>query len=145
MNLPTEYLDLLKANYPRRKGGQGWADTARLVAQHITKGHSWESILAGSRAYKDFCDREGLTGTEYVKQAATFFGKGQWWAEDYSEPAKPKLPQEIAKERRWQQLHDRADAVGFRYPTAIEKQVDPGIYEGHLREAERQSNVRAIK
>ena len=143
--LPAELLDQLRSNYPRRKGGQGWADTARLVAEHLRKGHDWALILAGCKAYKDFCDREGLTGTEYVKQAATFFGRGQWWAEDYSEPAKPRLPSEIAAERRWQALRDRADRIGFRNPTAIELKVDPSVYEGHLSYAEQQGNVRAIR
>jgi len=141
----SEQVAQLKQNYPRRKGGQGWHDTERLIAKHLAAGHKFADILAGSIAYKDFCDREGLTGTEYVKQACTFFGRGCWWTEDYSEPAKPKLPAEIAKERKWQELHDRADRIGFRYPTSLEKLCDPAIYEDRLKQAERQSNVRAIR
>ena len=143
--LPSDFLEQLKAIYPRRKGGQGWVDTTRWVRIHVRAGHAWQAILDGCTAYKDFCDREGLTGTEYVKQAATFFGRGCWFAEDYSEPAKPKLPHEVAKERRWQQLYDRADKVGFRYPTDMEKLVDPGIYEDKLRQAERDTNITTLR
>lgn len=143
--LPAELLDQLRSNYPRRKGGQGWIDTSRLVAEHLRRGHDFASILAGCKAYRDFCDREGLTGTEYVKQAVTFFGRGCWWAEDYSEPAKPKLPAEITRDRKWQELHDRADLIGFRYPTTLEKMCDPAVYEGQLQYAERNGNVRALR
>ena len=145
MILAVDQLELLKSLYPRRKGGQGWADTARLVAQHLRQGHDWEAILAGTRAYRDFCDREGLTGTEYVKQAATFYGRGCWWAEDYSEPSKPRLPSEISLERRWQALQQRADAIGFRNPTPLERAVDPSVYEFQLKGAEASSNVRGIR
>jgi hypothetical protein len=145
MPMVTDYIDTLKATYPRRKGGQGWADTERQIEKHLRTGHDFKAILAGCTAYREFCDREGLTGTEYVKQAVTFFGPGRWWQEDYSEPAKPPLPAEIAAARRWQALMDRADRAGFRNPTPLEKSVDPSVYEGQLKIAEQASNIRAIR
>lgn len=132
--LPSEYWEILKAEYPRRYGDQGWIAVRTLIPRALTAGATWDEILEGTRAYKRYCDETGKTGTELVKQAKTFFGPNQLWTEDYSAPAKPKSASEIAAERRWESLKERARLAGFRGPHAIEP---ADAYETALRIYER--------
>ena len=76
----------LRAAYPRRSGAQGWLPAERLVEGHIRNGVPFDEILEGTKAYAKWCDYTGKTGTELVKQARTFYGRDQWWDEDYSIP-----------------------------------------------------------
>lgn len=144
--IPADWLDQLRANYPRRSGGQGWAALPRLLGPILHNDGVWQSLLAGAKSYRSHCDREGLTGTEFVMQARTFFGRDRWWEESYEPEARPKLPAELALERRWQALKDRAGYAGFRQPTEIELKCDPSAFEGQLKNFERNqpSNVTTI-
>ena len=60
-------------------------------------------MLAGAKAYKAYNDRIGKTGTEYVKTAEVFFGRGEWWVE-YAE---------MATSQRAESLKARARQLGF--------------------------------
>src|ERR1039458_2617225 len=145
-DLPDDWLDQLKRAYPRLCGGQGWAALPRLLQSILRNDGIWPLLLAGAASYRSHCDREGLTGTAFVMQARTFFGRDCWWQESYEPEYKPKLPAEIQRERRWQALKDRAGYSGFRSPTSIELAVDPSVFEGQLVNYERnqQSNVTSI-
>ena len=127
--LPTDFLDQLKTIYPKR-ANQGWGAVDRLVRNHIKSGYDFERMIDGAKSYAGYIHREGMEG--YVKMAQTFFGRDRHWLEDYSEPAKPALPHELALQRRWQELKDRAAYAGFRAPDPIESQCDPSIYEDRL-------------
>jgi len=140
VDLPEDWLEQLKALYPRRSGGHGWGALPRLIRKALASGATWESLLQGTKSYRGYCDREGLTGTNFVKQARTFYGSDGWWQESYEPEAKPKLPAQIALERRWQALRDRADLCGFRGPTPLES---ADVYETQLRFAEQ--GIRSIK
>jgi hypothetical protein len=77
--------------YPARSGGQGWIKARELYLAHVLGGADPEAILVGTTAYATHCTARSLVGTELVKMAQTFFGKGRWWAEDYS--ATPTIAQ----------------------------------------------------
>lgn len=139
-SFPEDWLKQIKDLYPRRSGGQGWGALERLMGKIEVQGSQWSQVMEGVRSYRAYCDREGLTGTHFVKQAKTFFGADGWWQESYEPEAKPKLPAEIALERRWQALRDRADLCGFRSPDPLES---ADVYETSLRFAER--GLRAVK
>lgn len=134
MQLPTDYLEQLRAEYPRRDGDNGWLHVRSLVPRAITMGATWARILKGTRAYKIHCDRKGLTGSELVKQARTFFGRDQWW-EEWCDMAPVQTPQQLAQAARWVGLKARSAAIGFRDPTAMES---CDVYETVLRRAERE-------
>lgn len=132
--LPPDYLEILKAEYPRRYGDQGWIAVRTLVPRALTAGATWEEILEGTRSYRRFCDATGKTGTELVKQAKTFYGSQQLWTEDYSPPQPKRSAQELALEQRWERLRARGVSAGFRAPLPVES---PDVYETALRMHER--------
>ena len=103
MNLPDDWLEQLRTNYPRRNGAQGWAALKRLVPRAIAEGSTFDELLTGAKAYKLYNDRIGKTGTEFVKTAEVFFGRGEWWKE-YAE---------MATSERADNLKTRARALGF--------------------------------
>lgn len=132
MSLPENWLEELQKIYPRRTGGQGWGALPRLIQKILARGGTWPQLLAGAKSYRNHCDREGLTGTSYVRQARTFFGPDDWWNESYEPEAVPKLPHQVMLERRWQALKDRAYNSDFRQPTTIEMKCDPSAFESQL-------------
>jgi len=134
MNLPPDYVEQLKKEYPRRDGDNGWVHVRTLIPRALTAGATWERILAGTRAYKAYCDKNGKTGTELVKQARTFFGPNQFW-DEWADMEPVKTPRQAAEEVRWAALRVRAEACGFRSPTAVES---PDVYETAMRQAERE-------
>lgn len=134
MDLPSDWFEQIRKEYPRRDGDQGWVAVRTLIPRAITYGSSWEEILNGTRAYKAYCERKGIAGTEYVKQAKTFYGASQAWLEDWTPPV-VQSPQQLAVERRWDSLRARASAAGFREPHAVES---PDVYETQLRAFERE-------
>lgn len=73
----------LRAEYPKRKGGQGWHDAFQSVERHLRAGVQPAAILEGTKRYAAFVSHEGLEGTSFVKQAATFFGRGRHWTEEW--------------------------------------------------------------
>src|ERR1700679_2093909 len=134
--LPENWVEILKSEYPHRCG-QGWTPAQKQVSRRVAEGHSWTEILSGTRDYRSYCDREELTGSSYVLMAKTFFGPDCWFKEDWRPQAKPKLPQQVALERRWNDLKERAETIEFRQPTEIELSVDPSVFEQHLKEYEK--------
>ena len=127
--LPHDFMTLIRSSYPKRKGGQGWADAERLIAKHVSRGTSFDEILTGTINYAKFCDHEGATGSEFVKQACTFYGPGRWWQEDYGIP---KSPEQLRLEARWTDLKARAAASGFtRF--ADDPRISADVFESALR------------
>ena len=113
--IPEDWLEQLKNEYPKRYGGQGWAALRRLIPQRLSEGATWDEILEGTKAYAKFCKHTGKTGTELVKQARTFYGRDCWFLEDYDVPEptfKRRRPEEYTEEQRkadaakaWQELN----------------------------------------
>jgi hypothetical protein len=136
MLLPPDWLEQLQAVYPRRDGPHWWVRVRTILPQSVSAGATWDQILAGTKGYAAYCDRQGFSGTSYVKPACNFFDyRTQGWGEDFSVPEKPKSPAERVQEARWAALQARRAACGFRPPTPIES---PDVYETQLRSAERE-------
>lgn len=76
-NAPREtegwFLDF-KLAYPDRAGDQGWRKALRAANARIAEGHKPEEFIEGAKRYAVFVAAKGDTGTEFVKQAATFLG-----------------------------------------------------------------------
>ena len=80
-------FDEVKEAYPKRGGGQRWQDAERFYNTRIQEGVTHQEILAGVLRYRDYCNQTGKTGTEYVQQAATFFGRNQGYKEPWTMPS----------------------------------------------------------
>lgn len=102
-DVPEDWLQILRQEYPRRYGGNGWQALKKIVPARLSEGYTWEQLLEGTKGYKKYCIKTGLIGTVYVKQARTFFGPDCWFDEDYSEPAQEvryRRPEEQTEEQR---------------------------------------------
>ncbi len=134
MQLPTDWLEQLKREYPKRDGDNGWIAVRTLVPRALSAGATWDRIMAGTKAYRVHCESTDKSGTAYVKQARTFYGPEQYF-DEWADMLPVKTQKQIAEEARWVMLKDRAAACGFRQPSSVESE---GAYETSLRFAERE-------
>jgi hypothetical protein len=68
-------------------------------------------MLDGVRRYAAFCRATGKTGTEYVMQAARFFGRAEEYAEPWTVPPKeqPKYGRDDARLRAAEPVRETPD------------------------------------
>lgn len=72
--------------YPKRAGGNSKADALKAWNARIAGGIESARMLDGVQRYAAFCKATGKIGTEYVKQAATFFGPGLHFDAEWTLP-----------------------------------------------------------
>jgi hypothetical protein len=72
--------------YPKRAGGNSKADALKAWNARIAAGIESARMLDGVQRYAAFCKATNKIGTEYVKQAATFFGPGLHFDADWTPP-----------------------------------------------------------
>jgi len=101
-----EFLEL-KEIYPKRLGGNPWPRAFKAYLTRIKQGYTHAEIKAGAIRYAAFCDATAKTGSEYVLQAATFFGPDERWDEEYEIP-KPKIQDQFKGMNRDQQIEAKA-------------------------------------
>lgn len=70
--------------YPKREGSNSKADALKQWKARVKAGVAESDMLAGVKRYAAFCAAKGKVGTEFVKQAAVFLGKGEHWKADYT-------------------------------------------------------------
>ncbi|EMJ7956540.1 TPA: helix-turn-helix domain-containing protein [Enterobacter chengduensis] len=88
-NKITEYspeFEIAWAAYPRRAGGQDKAGAFKAWSARIREGVSIQVMLDGTRRYADFVVATGAAGTQYVKQAKTFYGPSNFFLEAWEKP-----------------------------------------------------------
>lgn len=101
-----EFLEAWAA-YPKRGGGNSRADAWRAWQARVRAGVEPAEILAGVERYARYCAHQGQIGTPYVKQAATFFGPGEHWRDEWACPARPanraeqKVAANVETARNW--------------------------------------------
>src|ERR1039458_1776072 len=83
-------LEQLREAYPKRAGDQRWTKARSAIDARLRAGDTFDAMLAGVQRYAAFCTAEGMTGTKFVKQAATFFGPERGFAEPWEIPGKCK-------------------------------------------------------
>ncbi len=71
-----------KKNYPKRTGGQGWADAEIHWRTHLKAGVDPQTILQGVERYRLYVEHEGVPGN-FIKMASTFFGPGKHFTEEW--------------------------------------------------------------
>ena len=75
--------------YPMRAGGNSRKLAHRAFAARVAEGVPLADLIAAVDRYAAFVRATGREGTEYVKQAATFFGPGEHWREGWDVPRLP--------------------------------------------------------
>ena len=78
------------ADYPQRAGGNSKRDAYKAWAARVKSGADPGAIHAGVLRYAAFLTATGKVGTEFVKQAATFFGPAEHYREPWTAPRKPE-------------------------------------------------------
>ena len=79
------------AAYPKRSGSNPKRKAYSAFLQRI-KEYENAPIFSGITRYAAFCVETGKTGTEYVMQAATFFGPDKHYENDWTIPAAQNNP-----------------------------------------------------
>lgn len=72
--------------YPLRIGGNPKLKAFKAWSARLQGGVSAEEIHAGVERYRAYCEAARKIGTEYVKQAATFFGPDEHYLEAWTLP-----------------------------------------------------------
>lgn len=85
----TEYPDwfnLLMTIYPPRSGSNDKRAAFKACNARIKEGYTVEQMVAATQRYRVYVLATGKLNTEYVKQAATFFGPGGHIDNDWKIP-----------------------------------------------------------
>ncbi|HDS1113650.1 TPA: hypothetical protein QDZ58_000460 [Pluralibacter gergoviae] len=105
----TEEFEQAWQEYPKRSGGNSKADAFKAWTARIKTGATAEELTDGVRRYARYAAASGKLGTEYVKQASTFFGPSKHYEEPwaYSAPSGQRDPNIVPQP-------DSAIPTGFR-------------------------------
>ncbi|WP_418517231.1 helix-turn-helix domain-containing protein [Enterobacter hormaechei] len=85
-NYSNEFEQAWQA-YPKRAGGNSKAAAWKAWKARIKDGVTTVEMLAGVNRYAAYVRATGSAGTQYVKQAATFFGPDRHFDESWQAPA----------------------------------------------------------
>lgn len=85
-NYSNEFEQAWQA-YPKRAGGNSKAAAWKAWKSRIKDGVTTEAMLAGVSRYAGYVRATGSEGTQFVKQAATFFGPDRHFEEVWQPPA----------------------------------------------------------
>lgn len=110
---PEWWLDF-KLAYPSRAGDQGWRRAQKAANARIAEGHTPTEFTEGARRYAAYCDAVGNSGTEYVKQAATFLGPDKPFLLPWTPPASKaqrKQDRNIDAGLEWLEQQEAADKL----------------------------------
>ncbi|MDJ6542625.1 helix-turn-helix domain-containing protein [Salmonella enterica] len=75
--------------YPKRAGGNSKSAAWKHWKARLKDGVKPEDMLAGVKRYAAYCQTTANIGTQYVKQAATFFGLDRHFEESWQTPSAP--------------------------------------------------------
>lgn len=101
------------AEYPKREGGSSKPDARKAWVARVKSGVSGEEMLEGVKKYAAYIRSIGKEHTRYVKQAATFFGPGEHWKNDYTarvEDGEGRGNRRESAFERQQRIHRELDA-----------------------------------
>ncbi|WP_227699803.1 hypothetical protein [Raoultella ornithinolytica] len=75
--------------YPKRAGGNSKAGAFKAWKARLKDGVKPDDMLAGVKRYATYARATGSIGTQFVKQAATFFGPDRHFDESWQAPSAP--------------------------------------------------------
>ncbi|HCE8860334.1 TPA: helix-turn-helix domain-containing protein [Klebsiella michiganensis] len=76
-------------SYPKRAGGNSKAGAFKAWKARLKDGVKPDDMLAGVKRYAAYARATGSVGTQFVKQAATFFGPDRHFEESWQSPSAP--------------------------------------------------------
>lgn len=82
MEAYTAEFEEVWAFYPKRPGANK-ADSFKAWKARIREGTAPETMIAGTLRYAAYCQRN-ISAPEFIKQPATFFGKGRHFESDWA-------------------------------------------------------------
>mgnify|MGYP000533458542 CR=1 FL=1 len=81
----TSEFECLWAEFPKRTGNPKAAAYTQYKARFKDK-YEYNDMLEGTKRYKQFCIATGKMGTEFVMQAKKFYGRDEWFLEEWEIP-----------------------------------------------------------
>ncbi|ENT2234035.1 helix-turn-helix domain-containing protein [Escherichia coli] len=75
--------------YPKRAGGNSKSAAFKAWKARLNEGVNPETMLEGVKRYAGWVSAMGNSGTQFVKQAVTFFGPDRHFEESWQQPAAP--------------------------------------------------------
>lgn len=75
--------------YPKRAGGNSKPGAFKAWKARLKDGVKPEDMLAGVKRYAAYARATGSVGTQFVKQATTFFGPDRHFEEAWQAPVAP--------------------------------------------------------
>ena len=99
-NANTPDFETCWTQYPKRAGGNPKRRALKAWNARLANGRSVDEMTKGIQRYRAFCDSTEKTGTEFVMQAATFFGRDEQFLELWEIPdsSRPKSAGELVRE-----------------------------------------------
>ena len=98
--------------YPKRAGGNSKADAFKAWTARIKQGYTPEEMLQGTERYYQFCVATDLIKTQFVKTAATFYGPGLHFKEDWTPPVAPKKTKNKKADDAWDRVVNHIEPDG---------------------------------
>jgi hypothetical protein len=80
--MPSDWLDQLKQEYPHRSGPMSWPRVFLKVRRALMESN-WETLIEGVKRYAKYCQEAGIDGSAFVVQPARFF-EDEIYLEDLS-------------------------------------------------------------
>lgn len=110
---PVEFSDI-KSLYPSRAGDNPWPRALKACLARLREGSTWTELTEGVRRYQSYCRETKKFGTEYVLQAATFFGPDKRFLEPWYPPknkAEVQRDSNIGASQEWLRNQEILDAT----------------------------------
>lgn len=107
-------LDEVKRLFPKRAGSQPWPNALKAINARLAEGHTWAEMVSGVSRYADYIRVTGKERTEFVLQAATFFGPTKRFLDDWTPPAtraEAKQAANIDASLRWLAKEESSDVA----------------------------------
>lgn len=89
MGLPSDWLDQLKAVYPKRSGPMRWPRVFLPVRRALME-TTWDDLISGVKRYAEYCKASGKEGSEFVATPESFFKDEIYLEELLYQPSKTK-------------------------------------------------------
>lgn len=81
-----EEFELAWSTYPKRAGGNSKVAARKAWQARLKAGIDADDMVAGVQRYAAYCQATERTGTQFVQQAATFFGPDLHFENDFDIP-----------------------------------------------------------
>ena len=107
-------FDLAWGLYPKRAGGNSKCAALKAWDARVREGVSPLVMLEGVKRYAGFVAQTGKTGTEFVKQAKTFFGPDRHYEDDWMTSASSGIKEDPLFKSSYVGTDYSQGAKGFR-------------------------------